>query len=80
MLLSLRCTRLRSSDQNGIPSLRNFLSIKNCQFGKYDLGGQLIKFIRTKLISCGVGDVNLPSFPQERSGFLDTDRWSDPDR
>ena len=28
---------------------------------------------------CGVSDVNLPSFLQERLGFLNTDRWSDPD-
>ena len=28
---------------------------------------------------CGISDVNLPSFLQERLGFLNTDRWSDPD-
>jgi len=28
---------------------------------------------------CGISDVNLPSFSQERLGFLNTDRWSDPD-
>jgi hypothetical protein len=28
---------------------------------------------------CGISDVNLPSFLQERLGLLNTDRWSDPD-
>lgn len=28
---------------------------------------------------CGISDVNLPSFLQERFGLLNTDRWSDPD-
>jgi hypothetical protein len=28
---------------------------------------------------CGISDVNLPSFSQERLGLLNTDRWSDPD-
>ena len=39
----------------------------------------MIEFIRAILMPCGVSDVNLPSFLQERLGFLDTDRWSDPD-
>jgi hypothetical protein len=28
---------------------------------------------------CGISDVNLPSFLQERLGLLNTDGWSDPD-
>jgi len=28
---------------------------------------------------CAISDVNLPSFLQERLGFLNTDGWSDPD-
>jgi hypothetical protein len=28
---------------------------------------------------CGISDLHLPSFLQERFGFLNTDRWSDPD-
>ena len=39
----------------------------------------MIDFIGAILMPCGISDVNLPSFLQERLGFLNTDRWSDPD-
>ena len=31
------------------------------------------------MLPCGISDVNLPSFSQERHGFINTHRWSDPD-
>ena len=40
---------------------------------------QLIEIIGAILMPCAISDVNLPSFLQERLGFLNTDGWSDPD-
>ena len=31
------------------------------------------------MLPCGISDVNLPSFSQERHGLINTHRWSDPD-